>query len=201
MRTNIPGVEEFAKEREQIREEVQAALEESKTRMKRLYDRKVGLHHEYEKGDLVWISASNIRTERPSQKLEHRRFGPFKITRKVGASAYQLAIPPEWKKRGVHPVFNESLLSPYVAPYFPSQQVPEPPPPILIDLEDETPEYEVESIVDSRIYRGKLQYKVKWLGYSHSHDSWEPLSHVEHAQELIEEFHDTYPLKPRPAAD
>ena len=49
-------------------------------------------------------------------------------------------------------------------------------PPIL--MEDGSLEYEVERILDSRVIkRGKksvTQYYIKWLGYDHSYDSWEP---------------------------
>ncbi|WP_368858532.1 chromo domain-containing protein, partial [Escherichia coli] len=41
-------------------------------------------------------------------------------------------------------------------------------------------EYEVAEIVDSRLFRGHLQYKVKWVGYDDSHTGWEPVDNVAH---------------------
>ena len=50
-------------------------------------------------------------------------------------------------------------------------------------------EYDVEKILDSQIYRRKLQYKVKWEGWDEGHISWEPAENVENAKELVAEFH------------
>ena len=69
------------------------------------------------------------------------------IEKKEGHLAYCPTLPPTWKK--IHPVFNESLLTPYKQPKFPSQQQPDKPPPIIVN---DTEEYEVEEILDSCIY-------------------------------------------------
>ena len=64
----------------------------------------------------------------------------------------------------IHNVFYVSLLEPYTKTN--DSDVPAPPP-IVVKEEDE---YEVKEILDSQIHRGKLQYFVKWLGYSHNKD-------------------------------
>jgi len=85
-----------------------------------------------------------------------------------------LTLPPTWKK--IHPVFNESLLTPYREPKYPSQQQPNKPPPIIVnDME----EFKVKEILDSQMYRRKLQYLVKWKGYPNCVDwTWEPESNL-----------------------
>ena len=35
-------------------------------------------------GDKVWLNAKNLRTRRPSRKLDNKRFGPFRVTRPIG---------------------------------------------------------------------------------------------------------------------
>jgi len=127
----------------------------------------------------------------PSKKLTPRRFGPFPIIKKVGQSAYHLQLPPTWK---IHPVFNESLLSPYTPPHFPIQQSPPPPPPEIIDGSEE---FEVEEILDSRFYRNQLQYLVKWKGYPSEDNTWEPERNLKRAKEEIAAFHNAYPSAPR----
>ena len=54
---------------------------------------------------------------------------------KIGESAYRLQLPDRW--RAIHPVFNESLLTPRRSPVFASQKRPAPPPPDIINNEAE----------------------------------------------------------------
>jgi len=81
------------------------------------------------------------------------------------------------------------------------QQRSEPlPAPVIIDGE---PEYEISKIVDSKIdcWRAhKLLYKVIWLGYKDTDDDskWLPVTELEHAKELVNDFHLKYPTKPGP---
>jgi hypothetical protein len=97
--------------------------------------------------------------------------------------AYQLNLPPQWK---IHNVFHAAYLSPYKETEEHRPNFPEPPP----DLIEGEKEYEVERIVDMRHFRcnKKLQYKVRWKGYSKVHNSWEPVDNI-HTPELLEEYH------------
>jgi hypothetical protein len=60
-----------------------------------------------------------------------------------------------------HNVHHVLLLEPAANDLYPGQ-LPEPPPLVAIDGEDE---YLIEEILDSRMHRHKLQYLVKWIGY------------------------------------
>ena len=70
---------------------------------------------------------------------------------------------------------------------------PEEPGPIELEDEGAVGEYEVEKILNSRIYRGRLQYEVKWEGWDEGHISWEPAANVGNAKELVAEFHREHP--------
>ena len=66
------------------------------------------------------------------------------------------------------------------------------PSPVPIKIEGEL-EYEVERILDKRINkqsrrRDSVEYLVKWLGYGHEHNSWEPAKVVANAQQLVQAF-------------
>ena len=75
-------------------------------------------------------------------------------------------------------------------------------PPLLVDIEGEL-EYEISKIIDSKINKCqscKLLYLVCWLGYENTDKelSWLPATELEHADELISDFHSAYPQKPSP---
>jgi hypothetical protein len=124
--------------------------------------------------------------------LDDKRFGPFKVIKKIGASAYKLQLPDNWP--GIHPVFNESYLHPYKSPRYSKQQKPPPPPPV--ETEEGT-RYVVEEIRDSRIHRRKLQYLVHWEGYPREEDTWEPEATMkEDAPDDVDEFHAKNPTRP-----
>ena len=108
------------------------------------WDKNARKPHEYSPGDLVYIEATNIKTGRPSRKLDDKHFGPFKVVKKIGLSAYEIKLPPSWK--GKTPNFNETYLTPYHDPQFAQQKKPPPPPPI--ELEGQGTQYEIEEILD-----------------------------------------------------
>ena len=58
----------------------------------------------------VMLNRHNIKTKRPTEKLDHKYFGPFVVKRKVGQWAYELELPP---RMSIHPVFYDELLEPY----------------------------------------------------------------------------------------
>jgi len=89
----------------------------------------------------------------------------------IGPTTYHLELPAQWK---IHNTFHGSLLLPYHETKEHGRNFPEPAP----DLIEGQPEWEVEEILDSRWYRCKLQYLIKWKGYSDAHNSWEPKEDV-----------------------
>ena len=130
------------------------------------------------------------------KKLDHRRIGPFPIIQKVSSHAYRLELPRSLS--AIHNVFHIDLLEPFRPNRIPGRSDP-PPPPIEVAGESE---YEIESILDSRIHRRQLQYLVKWKGYDDSPDStsWEPASYLEHSKESVSDFHRLHPNRPKPPA-
>ena len=93
----------------------------------------------------------------------------------------------------IHPVVNISHVKPY-RDHLPGQPVSAPGPSIVTEDRDE--EYEVKNIVDSQ-YKGKcLEYLVHWRGWSDTDCTWEPLSHLGHAADVIRNFHASHPSAP-----
>ena len=144
----------------------------------------------YELGDLVWRSSRNIKTTRPSRSLEDRQLGPYEVIQKVGSS-YRLRMPEGWRKDDV---FHPKLLRPYANDPLPGQ-ARGPPKPIELDGGDE---YAVDDILESRRYRGRLQYKVKWEDVDRD-DTWyyADAGQFANAKDVLEEFHRRHPGAPR----
>jgi len=59
---------------------------------------------------LVMLSGRNIKTRRPSKKLDHKNHGPFQIEKVVSPLTVHITLPRKWK---IHNVFQVSLLEPY----------------------------------------------------------------------------------------
>ena len=101
-----------------------------------------------------------------------------------------MALPASMK---VHPVFNVVKLRSYIPDPIPRRQAP-PPPPIV---HGDNVEYEVEKILDSKLIRGKLHYKVKWKGYPLEECTSEPAENLTNASKLVKDFHSAHPSAPR----
>jgi len=142
----------------------------------------------YAKGEKVWLEGKNLRTLHPTMKLRPRRFSPFKVTKVLGPTMYQLDLPPMWK---IHNTFHGALLSPYQETEEHGANFMEP----LPELIEGEPKYKVERILGSRWYRPrrKLQFLVQWKGYAPTHNSWELQANI-HALELIKEFYQGEPM-------
>ena len=87
---------------------------------------------EYKVGDKVWLSTKNIKTEKPSKKLNHKMVSLFKIKRLVGLSC-QLNLPTSMK---IHDAFHPSLFCKTLADPLPGQHN-DPPSPIIVDNKEE----------------------------------------------------------------
>ena len=48
---------------------------------------------EFEVGDRVSLSGKNLRSKRPSKKLDNKRYGLFQIMERIGRNAYRLELP------------------------------------------------------------------------------------------------------------
>ena len=90
----------------------------------------------------------------------------------------------------IHPVFHIHLLKPYLDPVsaFPARIRDPTPEPEFVD-EDE-PEWDVESILKKRRRGRRIEYLVKWQGYPLEEATWEPLENLERADDTIQEYED-----------
>jgi len=74
------------------------------------YEPKVMAPPGFKVGDLKRIDARNMKTKRPSKKLDNKKIGPVKIVKKIGTRAFKVELPPSMQ---IHNVFHVSMLEPY----------------------------------------------------------------------------------------
>ena len=89
-------------------EKATKSMEIAKEVMKRQFDKKRQNPQELKTGDNVWLEARNIHLNRPSKKLDQKRYRPFRISKNIGLGAFQLELLEEWM---IYNVFNEKLLT------------------------------------------------------------------------------------------
>jgi len=181
-----------------VHDESQKGLEVAQERMRQYTDPSRKPPPAYQVGDLVMLSGRNIKTRRPSKKLEHKNHGPFQVEKIVSPLAVHLTLPQKWK---IH-VFHVSLLEPYRTS---EHQAPPDPSKILRKADDieQSEEYDVEEVMSS-VERGqrnnkRILYLVKWLNYP-ERKGWteEPFDNFSvGGLEKLWEFHRRNPDAPR----
>ena len=182
--TDVPH--ELADRLIQVRDFITNNLEKAREDQKRFADRHRDEAPVYEEGDKVMLSTKNITSLRPKVKWSNKYMGPYKVIGKSGNNAFMLDLP---MSLNIHPVFHTSLLLPYCENTMPDRKQP-PPPAVVIDNEVE---WEIDSILDSRIHRGNKQYLVSWKGYKSVAEEWLHEDAMEHCEQLIAEFMKEHP--------
>ena len=189
---------EFAVDLDELHSELKVRISEAQKRYQHYADLKRSPAPDFPLGSQAYVKAEFFRTTRPSKKLSDKNLGPFEVISRAGTHSYVLRLPEHFK--AVHPVFHVSQLEPAHPNVIPSRII-DPPPPVVIDGE---PEFEISEILDSKIDRRrkacKLLYLVRWEGYEGTDEetSWILASELDHAKELVSDFHKAYPQKPGP---
>ena len=136
--------------------------------MARYYDMRVQKQPVIKPGDKVMVNMKNMKTKRPSKKLDHKRLRPVEVLEAVGKRAFKVKLPLEAKNR---PVFHMSELDLYHQSTIEGRHQP---PPRVEEIEGET-NYVVESIGRSRenkrwkrveylVFLGRLPTRGSYLG-------------------------------------
>jgi hypothetical protein len=179
--TTNPSANSLIKELEEIQMEAKATLEMNNNMMHSRGEQKK-TEEDFKPSDSMWLEVTNIHSNRPSRKLDNKRYGPFEVEEKVGDWAYHLKLPETW---AIHNVFHSTLLTRTHAVEFDSQRKLMPPLPDIIEEEEE---YKIEEICRHRRKGRGTQYLVHWKGYGNEDNTWLPWSSLGNAEELLSEY-------------
>ena len=139
-------------------------MEEAQKSIEKQFDKKKRNSQGLKVGDNVWLVNKNIHLNRPSKKLDNKRYGPFRISKDIGSGAFQLKLLEGWM---IHNVFNKNMLIQCVEPKFKGQYKEPVPPPMIIN---EKEEYEIEEVRKHQKHRRVIQYLVHWKDYGDKHN-------------------------------
>src|SRR6202030_4419846 len=76
---NNKAAMQFADKMKRLHTDAAAGLRQAADKMKRSHDAHSALAVQLNKGDQVYLEATNLKTGRPPKKLDNKRFGPFKF--------------------------------------------------------------------------------------------------------------------------
>lgn len=191
--SKVPKADDFVVLLEDIQLILIESLRHAKATQARNYNNKSRPSPSYAVGDWVWLTRRFIPSTRPSPKLDYRRIGPFRISKLIGSNAAQLELGSSLYR--LHPVFNVSLLTPYIDPSLggrPQSTAPSSAPNTAIPIHNWQ---HVAGILDFRT-RGRThhEYLLRWLYGSPADDTWVPLTDISTALDpYLLQFHAHYP--------
>ncbi|XP_044717344.1 integrase core domain-containing protein [Hirsutella rhossiliensis] len=136
---------------------------------------------QFKPGDKVWLRLRNIRSNRPSKKLDWLS-AKYTVLETIGSHACRLDTPP-----GIHNVFHVSLLRLAADDPLPSQTSDDYRPPAI--LTDDGELWEVEEILDRKKVGREWKVLVKWVGWIGP--TWEPVNedpeqHEGHVKDVLQ---------------
>jgi hypothetical protein len=136
----------------------------------------------YAIGDKVYLSTEKLSLPKGrAKKLLPKFIGPYPvIASKPEISRYTLELPPELKKRRIHPTFHESKLRPFYkndATIFPGREAQ-----VFYDFgQDDNQEWLVDEILTHQWKGNRLELLIRWnLGDT----TWEPYTECKELEAL-----------------
>ena len=134
--------------------------------------------------DRVQLLTDNLRTDRPSRKLDNQQIGPYKIVAKKGYS-YQLDLPP---LIGIYRVFHASLLRKALDNPLPRQVIQLQLPVNVVGDNKQ----ELLRIRAVRTRQKRLKYRADQLGHNEDPEYY-PAFNFKYSLHLLREFYITNP--------
>ena len=182
---SVPAVEDYLQEKLDAYQDAKDTLAHTRALINARTRNRRNAKITFNIGDWVLLRRLNQATG-VSDKLLDTYEGPYRIlsTQDAGfATNYQLALPLNDRR---HSFFPADRLKHYKGdPKNPTfHRGPTDP-----DLDDDAlNEYEVEAIIDQRRRNESTEYHVRWKGYDETEDTWETISSLKNAKDLLAEY-------------
>ncbi len=177
--TRVPAAGDFCANIAEHLDRAKRFIKDAQERYKH-YANKQRRDATYTVGQKVLLSTRNISFRYPDTKKElcpkllPRFMGPFTVTKLIGPTAVQLALPQHFQ---IHNVFHVSLIKPYNGTRESEHIIPTPAAYI-----DGTPQFAIDKIIGHReVHRGTKtikEYLVQWEGCDATQATYEPESTV-----------------------
>ena len=169
--SKLDAVDQDLATREEILASLKANLLRAQQRMKVQAD-KHRRDIQFQEGELVYVKLQPYRQTSISggfHKLSKRFYGPYRVLKRIGSCAYEIALPSDSR---IHNVFHVSVLKPAHGTAFPSLELPP-------NSYDNKPLLEPLVVLDSRVImrnnREVVQLLVQWSGLHPEDSTWEDL--------------------------
>jgi hypothetical protein len=169
-------------------------IDQAQASYKKYYDRK-RRKPDINVGDLVFVRSKHIRSLRPTKKLEHRNYGPFKVIDKINENAYRLELPSTLR---IHNVLPVSVLSKCSGGTTSQSELPSREQDSPAQATGNTPEDETYRPVSIHGFAKAMVGKrredcvlVKWEGFELDAATWEPtrvLSRDPNWEAMVDEY-------------
>ena len=135
-------------------------------------------------GDMVWLNARNLATERLSKKLSNKFKELFRVIHTIGTHTSKLEIPENWEH---HDVFGNYLLHLAATDSLPDQ--------VLLTLfpvisTEGMKEFEVEAIINSWMHWEHLEFLIQWVRYDRL--TYQSFNDVKDATEALNNYFQHY---------
>jgi hypothetical protein len=153
------AVKELGKEIEEALEDVRKNAKKAQEKQKKHFDKnRKDADGLMEVGCQVFMKKRAVEFEGTSSKMRNSWTGPFRIIKKT--SEVNRVIEHVNRKDGSKTItVHVSQLKPFTEPREKSESTPE-------------DHYEVQEIVGERERNGKVEYRVRWAGYTKRDDHW-----------------------------
>jgi hypothetical protein len=160
-----------------LRNQLYKRLKKARKNQAKYYDEKHTLRT-FNVENKILLNFKNIHTSKSFKKFDHKYYESFEMQDLVDKQAYKLSLFHTFR---IHNVFHVFLLKSFKKRF--DEMITS-----LSIMINEKRHNEVKLILNSRLYRKKLQYFVKWLSWSNIENQWVYVDDVQ-VDDLIKNFH------------